>query len=196
MSVIDDVYLINLLEISIENFKNELIRHKVSNINCNFIEFVIYKSPKNIKYLDEYYKYFNDIDINIIKNTRNSQDELLVDFYRNINTEQMDINIINHISFFLKTHEITNNILDLFSDNFIPNNQSFIKKNVNNLNKIDDNSDNSNNSENDLLYQLRCDIYKNKEDIIGIKNDINYILKEIETMKNIMHLKFDKLCNE
>ena len=62
MSIIDDIYLINLLQTSIENFKNELITHKVSKINCNFIEFIINNSPKNSKYLDEYYKYFNEIE--------------------------------------------------------------------------------------------------------------------------------------
>ena len=63
MPFIDDIYLKNLLSTSLQNFRNELITHKVSKINCNFIDFIINKSPTNISYLNEYYKYFNQIDI-------------------------------------------------------------------------------------------------------------------------------------
>lgn len=178
MSIIDDTFLKKLLETSVENFKNELITHKVSKINCNFINYIIYETPENIKYLDEYYKYFNQIDINIIKNTRNSQGDLLVDFYQKINQELLDKNTKDHISFFLKTHEITNNIIDLFSCNFSLNKQ--------NINMVEDNSEKIDENYDQTIYKIKCDIDKNRNDIIEIKHDI-------EKMQNDINHKINKL---
>ena len=193
MPFIDDIYLKNLLSTSLQNFRNELITHKVSKINCNFIDFIINKSPTNISYLNEYYKYFNQIDINIIKNTRNAQDELLIDYYRNINTENMDLDTLNHISFFLKTYEITNNIIDLFSDNFILNNHS-INQSSDNLNDTYDVN------EKEFISIIRCDINKNKQDIMDIQmqvetmqNQVKNMRNQIETMKNEINAKINKL---
>ena len=191
MDIIDDIYLKNLLDTSTQNFKNELISHKVSKINCNFIYYIIYNSPKDIMYLDEYYKYFNDIDINIIKNTRNSQEQLLIDFYRNINSDNMDAQIKKHISFFLKTHEITDNIIDIFNNNFIFNNQNIVNNQnildtIDTINNIEPINTIDNQCNQAQISKIQYDIDKNKQDIVDIK-------KEIEIIKNDLYTKINKI---
>jgi|688.fasta_scaffold226283_2 hypothetical protein len=171
MSYIDDIYFKKILENPFENFTNELITHKVSKIDCNFIEFIINKSPEKVKYLDIYYNYFNQIDMNIIKNTRNSQNQLLIEYYRNINIENIKPETAQHISFFVKRYEITNNIMDLFVDN-------------NTDNEINNNIDN----ENDVIFSIKNDINQNKQDIINIR-------KKIDDMKNDIDAKFNKIFN-
>ena len=157
MSYIGDIYLKIILENSFENLTNELITNKVCKIDCNFIEFIINKSPDQVKYLDIYYNYFNQIDMNIIKNTRNSHNELLINYYRNINIENMTPDTIRHISFFLKTYEITNNIMDLFIGNDTDNDT-----NNDTDNHIDNHTDNDTDNDTDNRNRV----------ILSLKNDI------------------------
>jgi hypothetical protein len=173
MSYVDEIYFKKILENSFENFTNELITHKVTKIDCNFIEFIINKYQEKVKYLDIYYNYFNQMDMNIIKNTRNSQNELLINYYQNINIEHMTPFTVQHISFFLKTYEITNNIMDLFNDTY---NDTY--------NDTKNNIDN----ENDAILSIKNDINKNTQDIINIR-------KEIHTMKNDIDAQFTKIFN-
>jgi len=173
MSHFDDIYLKTLLEKSLENFMNELITHKVSKIDCNFIEFIITKSTKHILYLDTYYTYFNQIDLNIIKNTRNSYNQLLIDYYRNINVETIESNAVQHISSFLKTYQITSNIIDLFGDNSI-------------IDEIQNENQHDPPHADDSIIILRNDTDTIKQDIIRIQKDIQYI-------KDDMDAKFDKI---
>jgi len=174
-----DIDFKKILESSFENFTNELITHKVSKIDCNFIEYIINKCQEKVKYLDIYYNYFNQIDMNIIKNTRNSQNQLLIEYYHNIDIENIKLDTKQHISFFLKTYEITNNIMDLFIDN---NTDNVINNNLDNT--IDNTLDNENN----VIISIKNDIDKNKQDIINIR-------KEIDNMKNDIDAKFNKIFN-
>jgi hypothetical protein len=190
MPFIDYKYLINLLDTPLENFKNELITHKVSEINCNFIEYIICDNPDKIKYLDEYYKHFNQMDINIIKNARNLQGCLLVDIYRNFNQDLMHKNVNEHISFFLKAHDITDNIIDLFSFNFSNNTQNINMVNEDNLATLHE-------FDNEYINKIRCDINKNKEDIIMIKNEMENFKKDIYTKLNKLYSLINpKYCND
>jgi hypothetical protein len=161
MPFIDYKYLINLLDTPLENFKNELITHKVNEIDCNFIDYIINQSPNNITYLDEYYTHFNKIDINIIKNTKNSQDELLIDYYCNIDTQNMEQNTIRHISNFIKTNQITNSILNLFTNH--------LKTNATEQ-KVQDKND---------ILSLRCEIDKMRQDILKMDEDIKNMKRDL-----------------
>ncbi len=168
MPFIDYKYLINLLDTSLENFNNELIRHKVNEINCNFIDYIINKSPNKIIYLDEYYKHFNKIDINIIKKTKKSHDELLIDYYGNIDTQNMEQNTITHISQFIKTNEITNSIMSLFSNNLKMNH----KEHINN------DKQHNINEKNDILL-LKYEINKIKQDMLKINKEMENMKKDL-----------------
>ena len=168
MPFIDYKYLINLLDTSPENFNNELKTHKVNEINCNFIDFIINESPNHISYLDDYYNHFNKIDINIIKKTKNSQDELLIDYYRNIDTQNMEQNTIMHISNFIKTNYITNSIMCLFTNNLKMNHAV----DINNAKQLDVDE------KNDIL-SLRCEINKIKQDMLKINKEMENMKKDL-----------------
>lgn len=165
----------NYLDLTIEQFYNQLITNKVHEINCNFIDYIIKNSPQHISYLDEYYKYFYSIDINIIKNAKTLQGEELIVYYCNIDTKNMEEKTYLHISNFIKTNKITNNILNLFKID---------TENINN--KLEE-------KEKEMNISIKNDFEKNKQDILILKSEILDIKRNIEQIKNDNDEKFNKL---
>lgn len=168
----DDDYLKSILNLGLEEFKNQIIIDKVSKINCNFVDYIIKNSPKHISYLDEYYRYFNQKNINIIKNTKNNQDQLLYDYYCNINTENLEESVIEHISNFIKSHKLTDNIINLFNIDI----DRPVKKN------------------NDLK-SIKYDVDQNKQEILHIKKEILELKSNIDNIKNDLYNKIDNIIS-
>ena len=99
--------------------------------------------------------------------------QLLIDYYRNINVETIESNAVQHISSFLKTYQITSNIIDLFGDNSI-------------IDEIQNENQHDPPHADDSIIILRNDTDTIKQDIIRIQKDIQYI-------KDDMDAKFDKI---
>jgi len=103
------------LNLPLNSFKHYL---ETSNIivDHTLIEFILEKSPKHIKYLDEYYNHFNLIDINIVKKIYMSNSLNIHEYYNQIDLTDKDQDSINHVNNFIRTNKLTNNIFNLFNN--------------------------------------------------------------------------------
>lgn len=169
----DEILMTYNLDKSLDVFLDNITNNKVENIDCNFVEFIIEKSPSHIKYLDVYYAYFNKHDINIIKNTTNSHGVKLVDYYRNIYKDILDESIKKHIEVFLQSYEMSNNIMHLFIDDYIE--ETVLEHSLD-----------------DEILKMREDISNLKKDmdiILKIKDDINLLKNDIDNIKKVLKKK-------
>lgn len=105
-------------ELSKEHFSQFLKDINIKHLDFDFIQQIIEKNPEQLDYLEIYYKFLDNTDIEIIRNSKNDKGETLVQYYSGLDRTHMDNKIIDHINQLINAGTAINNMMELFNLEF------------------------------------------------------------------------------